>query len=85
MGVSVGVSQAFLRAKPAESQLKRELSNRPFAYKKFYFVGTRVLQVSDYVTGIKQFKSAAIDSRFSSVVETKVGDSVCYIKGAKTQ
>ena len=42
-------------------------------------------QVPDYVTGQFFFKSFATGSRFSLIVETKVGDSECYIKGAKTQ
>ena len=41
----------------------------------------RILHVPDYVTGQKKIKSGVTGIRFSSIVETKVGYSVCYING----
>ena len=43
------------------------------------------LHLVNDVTGQNNLNPVASGSRFPSIVETKVRDSLCYIKGTKTQ
>jgi hypothetical protein len=67
------------------NKFRQYLNACSFAYKNFYSVGTGFLQLVNDVTGQNNLNPIASGSRFSLIVETKVGDRVCYIKGAKTQ